>query len=348
MSELLIYGSYGYTGELITERAIDEGIDVAVAGRDERAIAAQSDDLGVPGHAVGLDDDAALRDVLEGVDAVLHCAGPFVETYEPMVEACLRTGCHYLDITGEIDVFEGLATRDGSAAEAGVTLLPGVGFDVVPTDCLAAHLADRVPDATHLELAFDGLDSLSPGTAKSAVEHLDQGVLVREDGDLRRVPMGSRNRSVDFGDGERTATAIPWGDVATAYRTTGIPNLAVYMAVSSVERAAVSSARVLGPVIAGTPLKDLVQRAIDHAVQGPDATELEEGRVRVWGSARDGEEAVARLTTPNGYALTRDTAVESARRVLAGDTEPGFATPAGAFGADYVLDVEGVDRTDVR
>lgn len=346
MSDLLIYGSYGYTGELIADRAVDEGLDVAVAGRNEAKIERQSDALGVPGHAVDLDDDAALRDVLEDVDAVLHCAGPFVHTYEPMVEACLRTGTHYLDITGEVPVFEGLATRDGSAEEAGVTLLPGVGFDVVPTDCLAAHLADRVPDATHLDLAFDGLDELSPGTAASTVEHMDEGVLVREDGELRRVPMGRRQREIDFGHGPRNATAIPWGDVATAYRTTGIPNVAVYLAVSPVEHAAVRSARYLGPLIAGTPLKGLVQRLIRHTVPGPDERALDEGRITVWGEARDGETATARLETPNGYALTRDTAVESARRVLDDDTEPGFQTPAGAFGADYVLDFDGVERHD--
>jgi short subunit dehydrogenase-like uncharacterized protein len=213
MEDLLVYGSYGYTGRLIVEEAIDRGLEPVLAGRDTSQLEAQSAELGLDYSAFGLDHPVIIEKRLSDVECVLNCAGPFVHTYEPMVEACLTTGTHYLDITGEMEVFERIAARDEQAEEVGVTLLPGVGFDVVPSDCLASHLRSALSDGTHLALGFDSLGSPTVGTALSMVESLDEGGAVRENGRIRRVPQAWKTRSVDYGAGERTAVTIPWGDV---------------------------------------------------------------------------------------------------------------------------------------
>ena len=148
-----------------------------------------------------LDDPAALGAGLDGVAAVLNCAGPFSRTARPMAEACLRRGVHYLDVTGEIAVFEELASRDAEAQAAGVMLLPGVGFDVVPSDCLAAHLKRRLPSATKLALGFQAVSRLSRGTAMTMVENLPPGGMIRRGGVLTRVPAGWQTRAIDFGAG---------------------------------------------------------------------------------------------------------------------------------------------------
>ena len=94
-----------------------------------------------------------------------------------MVEACLRLGKHYLDITGEISVFEAMARRDKAAKQAGMMIMPGVGFDVVPSDCLAVHLKNLLPTATDLTLAFYGLGGISHGTQATMTMNAGSGGL---------------------------------------------------------------------------------------------------------------------------------------------------------------------------
>src|SRR5581483_8285688 len=154
---------------------------------------------------------------LDGTKLVLHCAGPFSRTSAPMVDACLRRGVHYLDITGEVDVFEACAARSDEARARNVMIMPGVGFDVVPTDCLAAHLKRSLPTATTLTLGFQSLAKLSRGTATTMVEHVADGGLVRKDGVLTNVPAAHKTRTIDFGRGPAKAICIPWGDVSTAW-----------------------------------------------------------------------------------------------------------------------------------
>ena len=130
---------------------------------------------------------------------VLHCAGPFSRTARPMVEACLRNKKHYTDITGEIAVFEACAALDKKAQEAGIMLMPGVGFDVVPTDCLAKHLKGRLPTATRLSLAFYGVGRLSHGTQATMIMNIGKGGAIRRDGKITGVPAAWKTREIDFG-----------------------------------------------------------------------------------------------------------------------------------------------------
>jgi short subunit dehydrogenase-like uncharacterized protein len=348
MADLLVYGSYGYTGRLVAREAVDRGLDVVVAGRDRVAVEAQAGRLGCEQAVVGLDEPRGLDLALADVPAVLNCAGPFADTADPVVAACLRTDTHYLDVTGEIDVFEDLATRDDRAREAGVTVLPGAGFDVVPTDCLAAHLAGRVADPARLALGFEAAGGVSPGTAKTAVRGLGAGGAVRRDGRIERVPVGSATRRIDFGDGERVGLSVPWGDVATAYHTTGIGNVTVYMATTPWAVRAVRATRLLGPLVSAGPVQSALEALVEWRVDGPDERTRETGASYVWGEvvAEDGTRAVSRLRGPETYRLTKLAAVEIAERVADGGAPTGFQTPAGAFGPDLVLDVDGVERTD--
>jgi short subunit dehydrogenase-like uncharacterized protein len=232
---LLIYGSYGYSGDLITRRAIERGLSPILAGRDVNALRGQAQELALEYRVAPLNDPAALRTALQGVRTVLHCAGPFIHTSRPMADACVQAGAHYIDITGEISVFERLAARDREARARGIMLLPGAGFDVVPTDCLAVHLARRLPGSSELVLAFESAGGISRGTAGTIVEHMGAGSLVRRNGELQHVPLGQNTRMVDFGGGERLTVAHPWGDLSTAWRSTGIPNITVYRATSRAE-----------------------------------------------------------------------------------------------------------------
>lgn len=349
MAELLIYGAYGYTGRLIAEEAVGRGFEPVLAGRDGRKLREVAGELGCASRVFSL--DGSVSDQITDITAVLNCAGPFVETCEPLVEACIESGTHYLDITGEIEAFETVASYDEPARVADVMLLPGVGFDVVPTDCLGSHLHGRLPTATNLTLAFDPPRTLSPGTAVTALEHANEGGKVRRDGDIVDVPLAHRKRRIDFGNGPRTVVTIPWGDVSTAYHTTGIPNIEVYVTASPGARAVLRGSRYLGPLIGVDPVGSWLQAVVRGTVSGPGERRRRRKRAAVWGEVRNdgtGERAVSLLRTPETYALTVDAAATATGRTLEGDVSAGFQTPAGVYGPDFVLDLAGVERVDVE
>jgi short subunit dehydrogenase-like uncharacterized protein len=259
-----------------------------------------------------------------------------------MVEACLRAGAHYVDITGEIPVFESILARDGEAKARGVTLLPGAGFDVVPTDCLGAMLADSLPGATELLLAFYPKGSaLSRGTTRTMIESLADGGAIRRDGRIVRVPPAYDVRTIPFSCGERTAMTIPWGDVATAFHTTGIPNIRVYLAASPKAIARARRLRWLLPLLKPKPVRRLLQ-AITAPKGGPDEQRRAAGRVYLWGAVSNGSESRSMtMTTPEGYAFTIVSAMNAVERILAG-VPAGAFTPARLFGAELVSTVPGV------
>jgi short subunit dehydrogenase-like uncharacterized protein len=348
---LLVYGANGYTGELVSRRAAAAGLPLVLAGRNAPAVSALGQELGAAHRAFALDDAPALDAGLEGAKVVLNCAGPFSRTAAPMIEACLRARVHYLDITGEPDVFVAAAERDAAARAAAITLLPGTGFDVVPSDCLAAHVARRLPSATRLTLAFAAGARMSRGTALTMLENAPRGGLVRRGGALQRVPSGWRTRRIDFGGGvgPRKAITIPWGDLVTAYHTTGIGDIEVYTAVPLGMRVGMRLLRGLGPVLGSGPVQRTLAARVRRGSPGPNLEERTRRQTRLWAEVCDdaGGRAVARLSTPEGYQLTSMTAVELAARALRSELPIGFQTPARACGPDFILGFPGVTRDDV-
>ncbi|WP_306056512.1 saccharopine dehydrogenase family protein [Natronococcus wangiae] len=347
MDSLLIYGSYGYTGRLVAREAVARGGSPTIAGREGRRVADQADEFGLEGRTVDLEADH-LEAEIGSFDAVLNCAGPFVETAEPLARACLETGTDYLDVTGEFPVFERLRRKDEAARAARITLLPGVGFEVVPTDCLAATLHERFPAGDRLRLGIKGDLTFSRGTARTFVELADHGSVVRRNGRLLSVPATYRSREIDFGDGSQHAVTIPTGDVVTAAHTTDIDSVEVYGALPARAEPLLSAADSLRWLLESEPVERAATRAIDAVVDGPDERALATETAVVWGEVRNGRTGRCvrgRLRTPNPYALTAESAVRAAERVLADERiEPGFQTPARALGADFALELSGTDR----
>ncbi len=345
----LIYGANGYTGDLIAREAVRRGQRPVLAGRNAAAVERLARELGLEHRSFDLVAPAAVAEGVRGMTAVLHCAGPFSRTARPMAAACLEARAHYLDITGEIEVFEALAARDGEARAAGVMLMPGVGFDVVPSDCLAAHLKRRLPTATHLVLAFRGIGRLSRGTATTMAENFHRGGAIRRDGKLTRVPAAWRVREVDFGQGPVPCMSIPWGDIATAYRSTGIPNIEVYMAAPRGMRTGARLSRYFGWLMGSAWVQARMKRRIQARPPGPTEDERRRGKSYLWGEVtdRDGRRAAARLEGPEGYTLTALAALAVVERVLRGEAPPGYQTPAMAYGPDLVLGLPGVRREDL-
>lgn len=345
--KFLIYGANGYTGELITRFAAEGGMRPILAGRSEAKVAELAARHGFEYRVFSLDDTVSADAALGEVELVLHCAGPFSVTSQPMVDACIRNRRHYLDITGEISVFEACAAIDKTAAEAGVMVMPGVGFDVVPSDCLALHLKNRLPSATHLSLAFYSGGRMSHGTQATMTMNVGRGGAVRESGKIKPVPAAWKTREIDFGEGKKTGVTIPWGDVATAYRSTGIPNIEVFTVVPPSTLKLMKLSRYIGWLLATPFAQKYLQSKIPPG--GPSDAERAKGKTLMWGEASDGQgNRVETLQQgPEAYTLTSHAALNIVEKILAGRFTPGYQTPAKAYGPDLILELDGVTRRDL-
>lgn len=345
----LIYGANGYTGNLIAREAKRRGLSPILAGRNAQALEALAKELGFEHRVFGL-EAGELRRGLEGTSLVLHCAGPFSATCEPMLEACLAQRVHYLDITGEIDVFAHCHAQDARAKQAGIVVLPGAGFDVVPTDCTAAMLKQDLPDATHLVLAFDAGGGFSPGTAKTSVEGLGKGGRVRVDGKLVRVPLGFKSRTFErpptnvASSGTRTAVTIPWGDVYTSYVSTGIPNVEVYTTVPPATIAKLRRLRWFGPLLRTGLMQSFLKSRVEKSIKGPSESKRSGTESIVWGEVRNasGQTRERRLRAPNGYDITVTAALGIVEKLLHDAPAGGYYTPSKLMGPQYVLTLPGV------
>jgi short subunit dehydrogenase-like uncharacterized protein len=342
MATLLVYGSYGYNGRLISREATDRGLEPILAGRDGEALEEQASELGLEHRRFDLDDPGTVAEELSDVDCVLNCAGPFSNTADELVEACIESETDYVDITGEIPVIERVKRREEEAEEAGITLFPAAGLSSVPMDCLAAHLVGRLPEATHLALGAETLRPPSVGSITTLLEGLEDGGAVRNEGRLEHVPAAWKSRTIDFGRGEHPAVTMPLGDVSTAYYTTGVPNVETYVFAPPPARLALRAHRYLAPALAAAPVREGLKRLAQFAREGPSKRARERGSTYFWGEARteDGGRAVSRLRMSDPYVVTGACALAVAERVLDGEVSRGYATPAGAFGPEFVLGID--------
>ncbi|HIF5670121.1 TPA: saccharopine dehydrogenase family protein [Vibrio parahaemolyticus] len=318
----IIYGANGYTGELIAREAVKRGHHPILAGRSLEKVQSLAAELGLQSLAFSLEDKSSAVQHISGSSLVLNCAGPFSSTAKPMMKACLEAGAHYLDITGEISVFEFAQTLQSQAKEASVVLCSGVGFDVIPTDCIAATLKAALPDATHLSLGFDSRSGFSPGTAKTSVEGLAQGGKVRLNGKI---------------------TTIPWGDVSTAYYTTGIENIDVFIPGSPNMIKNAKRANWVRPLLGITWVQNLIKSRIERTVKGPNEEQRNQLPTYVWGKASNklGQSKTARVQTANGYSLTVTGSLAIVEHLLHTKPEAGVYTPSKLMGSNFVSQLPG-------
>lgn len=347
MSKFLIYGANGYTGELIAREAVKRGLKPILAGRSQKKVEPLAKELDLTCRTFSLEDKTSLDYTLKEVDFVIHCAGPFSLTSRQMAEGCLRTKTHYLDITGEIAVFEEMASLDKKAKEAEIMIMPGVGFDVVPSDCLARHLKNRLSEAVDLELAFYGLGRISHGTQSTMTMNIGKGGAIRQDGKIISVPSAYQVQEIDFGEEKKLGVTIPWGDVSTAFYSTEIPNIKVFTVVPPKMIKMFKLSRYVGWLLATKPFQNYLQSKIPKG--GPSEEEREKGKTLLWGKATDaeGNSVESRQQGPEGYKFTVLTALRIAEKIIDGNFCVGFQTPAKCYGADLVLEIEGVKRQDI-
>jgi len=347
-ASFLLYGATGYSGGLVARHAAEGGWRPVLCGRDAGKLEALGRSLGCEHRIASVGDADALDRAFTGASVVLNAAGPFSRTTEPVLHACLRAGAHYLDLSAEVPAIERLAARDAEARARGVMMMPAVGFDVVATDCLAVHVARRLPGAVRVAIAVTNLFFVTRGSAKTLLEAVDRG-LVRRNGVLTEVPLGSWERPFDYGSGPRASINVSLADLTTAYHSTGIPNIETYTEGTPVMRGLLATCRGLGFMLRTGPAQAWLAACAD-LLPGDPTTDGEAARtMSVVAEVDDGagQRAISRLRTPEAYAFTPLAAMAVLERVIAGDVEPGFQTPARVYGSDLVLSLPGVVREDL-
>jgi len=318
----MLYGATGYTGSLIAHHALDRGHRPILAGRKGPNVSGLAARLELPHRVVNLKDAAALQEALADVDLVLNAAGPFLHTAAPLAEACLSVGVHYLDISNELQVFRALYGLDDRARRAGVTIMPGVGFGVIATNCLARHVSEEVGGAEHLEVATRIASAQpGPGAAATMQENLPYGGWVRRGGHLVPQELFTGVTTIDFPDGPCQAMPVPTGDLEAAFHATGAPSVIAYAVSPPVPNPSESETG-----IAGTPT------------------------LRSFGWARatgyDGSTATALLQTGDSYSFTPAAGIRAVEETIGG-SRPGALSPASAFGPDFALSIEDTNLVEL-
>lgn len=344
MMTWLLYGANGYTGKLIARLAKEKGLHPILAGRNSVQVEQLGKELDMPWRAFSLLSADEIATNLKDVDLVLHCAGPFSATFRPMFNACLKAKAHYLDVTGEIGVFEELFARNSDCVDAGITAISGVGFDVVPTDCLAAMIKERLPEATQLRLGIAGVGAgISRGTAKTMFEGTAHGGCVRQDGKLVRVPLGYKTTKFAYNSYSTISVTMPWGDIATAYRSTGIPNIEVYFATTTNTVMLMRLAELFRPVLSSQPIQMLGKEMISKYLSGPTEESRASSKciIVAEGKHKD-KQCILRMQCPDGYTLTSHSTLACVERLLKGGVRNGALTPSLAFGSDLINAIPGI------
>ncbi|GJM35439.1 MAG: membrane protein [Saprospiraceae bacterium] len=347
--QYLLYGANGYTAQLIIKESLKQGLQPILAGRNSAKIEALGKEYELPYRIFDLDDPSNIEKQLQGINLCLNAAGPFSKTALPLAKACIATQTHYLDITGEVDVFEQVKALHSNAEKAGVMLMPGVGFDVIPSDCLANFLKEKMPDAQSLELAFTMVGGgISHGTASTMVSQLGERGLVRENGKLKKVGLAHKSKRINFGDFTRTMATIPWGDISTAYTSTQIPNIEVYTNMPKRVIQLMKFQGLFNPILRTGLVKKLGQKWVDKNLYGPNEQQNQKGKSYLYGKASNGSQSKsAILSCAEGYWLTALGSIHITKKVLQGDFKPGYQTPAMVYGWQLILELEGSEIKEI-
>ncbi len=346
----MLYGANGYTGRLICEEAVRSGMKPILAGRNQSEIAALAEKYKLDYRIFSLETKEAILPNLEGISVVLHAAGPFVHTAASMMDACLDAGAHYLDITGEMEVFGMADKRTQAAMDKNLMLMPGTGFDVVPTDCMAGLLKQKMPAAKSLELAFVTLGGqISHGTAMSMTEKLGEGGASRKAGKIVKEPIGKEGKEIELDGKKFFVMSIPWGDVFTAWFTTAIPDIRTFTGTKPSVYWFLKLQGIFNPLLRTNWFKNKMRKKINQGPAGPSEEKRKKAKAYIWGQVSDnaGQKVTAWFQCPEGYTLTALSSVAIVKKVLAGHFKGGYQTPAGCYGDGLVFELEGVSSLQI-
>ncbi|MBU2711019.1 saccharopine dehydrogenase family protein [Zooshikella harenae] len=334
----LLYGANGYTGTLVARKAHALGLTPILAGRQEQFIVPLATELGCSYRIFNILKAEEACEQLNDVDVLINCAGPFPQDTTAIIQSCLANTVHYLDINGDLATLVNVQRFHTKAQETGVVLCPGVGFDVIPTDCIAATLKHALPDAVSLSLGFEVHGKLSPGSVKTLYNVVANGCQIRQNGLLTPVPFGYHMRHFDEKQSEKMVTAIPWGDLASAYFSTQIPNIECLYPIDPEHLPWLKRLRWFRGLLKLPWLKKLAYLLISSRFQTPTPIERQQSATYFWGEVKNSSGLVKRasLKAADGYDLTVAGVLLALQFLLNYAGDGGYFTPSQLMGRNCV------------
>ena len=317
----MVYGAAGHTGRFVVDELVRRGLTPVLAGRTASRIAAAAERHGVlDQRVVGVDDPDRLRRAIDGVDVVVNCAGPFLDTALPLATAAVAAGADYLDVTAEQPVVQTLYREpDRPARDAGVAVIPAMAFYGGLADLLVTYALDGATSADTVEVAI-GLDRWWPtaGTRITGARNTATRQTIR-DGVLAPLPHPAPTGTWSYPQplGDQPVVQLPFSEVVTISRHLRVGDLTSYLNSSSLADLRDESTP---PPSAADPTGRSAQRfVVDVVVRSGAATR------RLTASGRD------------IYAVTAPILVEGVVRLLDDDHAVGAVAPGEAFDAADVL-----------
>ncbi len=341
----MIYGAYGFTGSLLAKIAADKGFKPVLAGRDALKTKRLALSLGLDFKVFSLDEDSIIEKNLKDIDLLYNLAGPYCKTAPTMVEACLRTKTHYMDLTGDIEIYDFLYSLDKVAIENEILIMPGVGFNVIATECVAAHTVQKLSTCDHLDIVMATQAKPSKGTFKQMIALLPRGGYEIENHELKRRNIGKSDIKIKYPDKRRTPFSIPIGELIACHKSLNIANIRVHYAMSS---SWVRMTETMIDIIAKFSGKNYGKKVLSNFasnyIKGPDETSMLHDKAYVYAKASSdlGVYAETMIKTPEPYYFTALITLKVIQKVLDGEYK-GALTPVEAFGSSIIFEVEGVE-----
>jgi short subunit dehydrogenase-like uncharacterized protein len=335
---IMLYGATGFTAGLMIDALKSLPCELILAGRNANTVETLARKHTTTHTAFALDNLETTQRHLRGIDLVINCAGPFAQTALAIVNAALLTRTSYFDITGELSIFMRIHHHHDAAIAKGITLIPGLGFDIAPSDCLAALLARRVKNPSSLTLAIATKNTrVSHGTLKTVVlESKNQVIARREDG-IKNYDDLSLSRDIVINGKPRHCMRAPLGDLFCAHLSTGISNIDTFVAIP---KNLAKFSRLL-PLLSKLGQNNfahmLIERAIESLPNGPTLEQQQQGSAYIYGEVvgANGMTEKAVMKTKEPYVYTADLMVAGVRSWLDKGLHYGFLTPSQAFGAQF-------------
>jgi hypothetical protein len=337
---ILLYGATGRAASLILDLARDRGVPLILGGRDETRLETVAARLGLEARHFDLETPSTIDACLEGVGVVLNCAGPFALTALPLVEGCLRTRTHYVDLTDDAPTLAAIAARGDEAAARGVMLLPSAGFASAAPESVALLISHLAPSVNRLDLILCGGRELS--------RPLDPRPLTIEGGRLAAPVPRPASRRFDVAGRHVLAAPLSHAALVTAHAATDIAAVGCWRETSRLGALAEDASRLVGLIDRRGRLA-MTLSAVGARISSLRPTPEAPANAEWLGiGTRDGEVLAAlSIEVDSVDRFTAHAALRAAIRAARDSAHPGFQTPAGRFGPDEVLALPGVKRVQL-
>lgn len=333
----IIYGATGYTANLIIKKAIQMGLPPVLAGRDRSKISSVAKKYGLKYKVFEINDINVIQANIENSNLILNASSNYKLTAQPFINACLASGCHYLDLCGEISVLKKIFEYNELAKYGNITIIPNSGYHSIVTDCFAGYVANLIENP--IELNYYLLDASIPslGTLKSSLDAFLGGGFVLKYNNFENIKMGSIKTRVEHKNKALTLYASPMAELYLSHISTSIPNINVYLKIPLLYSLLLDYFGDYILKLLQSEKRTAILNLIDKFVKGPSEAINKKLKSMIGVNVKNlkGDSLTMWLEAPEAYDFTATLSVEAVKLALSG-LPSGVLTPIQAYGCNFL------------